>query len=206
MQPRAPARLLFPTEVRRGIRIIDGHTFDYVLFLTPHRLGTDDHALIIDILTGGKCLGLGRELVEDRLRGREYSAVGKVTNRDIPDSAVGVLQYQDLCDEGAPQLWMNELCRYRDPAASSQPTAKSPAAVLVELFEALGREYKIPAIHLAAVDAAHPDIFVGYGFADLVDGEGVERIVPEKAIDAKAEAYRHRRTTRRRLVRKGGTP
>ena len=82
-----PARLLFPTEVRRGVRVIDGVTFDYVLFLTPHRLSPEDHALIIDILTGGKHLGLTRELIEDRLRGREYSAVGKVTNRDAPDSA-----------------------------------------------------------------------------------------------------------------------
>lgn len=202
--PAHPARLLFPTEVRRGVRIIDGHTFDYVLFLTPHRLGADDHALIIDILTGGRCLGVVQELVEDRLRGREYSAVGKVTNRDVPDSAVGVLQYQDLCEEGAPQLWMNDICRYRDPAAASP--SKSPAAVLVDLFEGLGREFKIPAIHLAAADTEHPDIYVGYGFAGLVEGEAASRIVPEKAIDAKAEIHRHRRTTRRRLVRKGAAP
>jgi hypothetical protein len=198
----SPARLLFPTEVRRGVRIIDGHTFDYVLFLTPHRLGADDHALIIDILTGGKCMGVAQELVEDRLRGREYSAVGKVTNRDAPDSAVGVLQYQDLCEEGAPQLWINDLCRYRDPAS---PTSKSPAAVLVDLFEALGREYKIPAIHLAAADTAHPDIYVGYGFAGLVEGESASHIVSEKVIDTKTESHRHRRTTRRRLVRKMGS-
>ena len=196
----SPSRLLFPTEVRRGVRIIDGHTFDYVLFLTPHRLGADDHALIIDILTGGKCMGVAQELVEDRLRGREYSAVGKITNRDAPDSAVGVLQYQDLCEEGAPQLWMNELCRYRDPAS---PTLKSPAAVLVDLFEALGREHKIPAMHMTASDADHPDIYVGYGFAGLVENS---HIVPEKAIDSKTASYRHRRTTRRRLVRKGAAP
>jgi hypothetical protein len=196
------ARLLFPTEVRRGVRIFDGQTFDYVLFLTPHRLGPDDHALILDILTGGKCLGITREVIEDRLRGREYTAVGKVTNRDAPDSAVGVLQYQDLCEEGRPQLWMNELCRYCDPSTNNFSQQRSPAIVLVELFEALGREYKIPAIHLAAADPVHPDIYVGYGFAGIVEGDDASRIIPEKVIDANTTPYRHRRTTRRRIMRK----
>jgi hypothetical protein len=190
------ARLLFPTEVRRGIRVVDGSTFDYVLFLTPHRLSPEDHDLIIDILTGGKCLGIARELMEDRLRGREYSAVGKVTNRDAPDNAVGTLSYQDLCEEGAPQLWMNDLCRYRDPSVTASATTKSPVAILVDLFEGLGREFKIPEIHLAVengVDISHPDIYVGYGFAGAICDR-----VAEKAIDAKSESYRHRRTTRRR--------
>lgn len=189
-----PARLIFPTEVRRGVRVVDGCTFDYVLFLTPHRLGPEDHDLIIDILTGGKYLGLARELVEDRLRGREYSAVGKVTNRDVPDSATGSLTYQDLCEEGAPQLWMNDLCRYRDPA--SPKPAKSPAAILIELFEGLGREFKVSEMHLAVESKEqkeHPDIYVGYGFASVG-----EELITEKAIDAKSETHRHRRTTRRR--------
>jgi hypothetical protein len=197
-----PARLLFPTEVRRGIRVVDGITFDYVLFLTPHRLSPEDHALIIDILTGGACLGITREVVEDNLHGREYSAVGKVTNRDAPDSAVGTLQYYDWCEEGKPQLWMNDLCRFRDP--STTKSAMSPVAILIDLFEGLGREFKIPALHLA-VDNKEPgstklpDIYVGYGFAHtFCSAEGDNDLIMEKAIDAKSEPPRHRRTTRRR--------
>jgi hypothetical protein len=176
-----------------------------VLFLTPHRLSPDDHEIILDILTGGSCVGLAREVMEDRLRGREFSAVGKVTNREVADSAAGCLQYLDLCEEGSPQLWMNDLCRYRD---STKPKpAKSPAAVLIDLFEGLGHEYKIPAIHTAVAGAdatERPDLYVGYGFAssfcDLPEEEGSD-LVPEKAVDAKSETHRQRRITRKRATR-----
>lgn len=199
-----PVRRLFPTQVRRGTLTVEGHTFDYILYLTPHRLAEKDRADIVAAL-GGKCLDYTADVVEENIREQEYSAVGIVDNRHAPDRALGTLQYYDWCQQGQPQLWMNDLCRVRD-VGSRRPT-KSPVAVLIDLFEQLGQEFDIPAMHLAVESkggsrnrSCPPDIYVGYGFADTFCdlGDDCPDLIIEKAVDAKRDGWRRRTTYRRR--------
>jgi hypothetical protein len=162
----------------RGEIHLDGHNFEYEVYLLPIIGGTNKHSLEQNFIkrignrfqNGKHCLDITEEIVRKNILNNEYSAIIFVKNKAHNDSASATLQYYDWCNSGINQIWINDLCRIADK--KKQPV--SPVKVLFKVVEMITLQYIKELRHINLfVDNLKPDrnilinLYKNYGFKPM---------------------------------------
>jgi hypothetical protein len=129
---------MFRKKVIQDTIIIKDVSFNYRLYYNPKNLPQIDQQYIIDNLGNRMqgdtvCLGTTAEVVEAAITRGDYQIVGFVKNSSTDDSASGVIQYWNWCNDNKhdKQIWIHDLCRI----TSGEKPIVSPTEVLLLLFE-----------------------------------------------------------------------
>jgi len=149
-----PDDMIDTTQAVVGELVLQGEEFEYEIFFLPI-VGASatkadvERALIARlgnrIQNGQRCLDIDEALVAENIENDEYSAIVFVKNKNYDDAASGTMQYYDWCENGTPQIWINDLCRI-----ATQKRDVSPTKALLQVFETIVTKYVkgVKQIHL----------------------------------------------------------
>lgn len=200
-----PANRLFRAKKREGEKMCKGTLFHYVLYQNPSSLSKADKETIVEtfgnrMVKGEVCLDITATNVKRDLDNREYSAIAFVRNANMPEGAKdegsGALQYYDWCEQGKPQLWVNDLCRVTELQKDQAKPVTSPIECLLLLLEDLAKEKHQEYLYLM-VDHDKRDvlapIYRKYGFDITQDCDFTESIIMRKPLPHSSKTRKHRR-------------
>ena len=140
-----PDDMIDTTQAVVGELALQGEEFKYEIFFLPivGASATKDatEKMIIArlgnrIQNGQRCLDIDEALVAENIENDEYSAIVFVKNKNYDDAASGTMQYYDWCENGTPQIWINDLCRI-----ATQKRDVSPTKALLQVFETIVTKY-----------------------------------------------------------------
>jgi len=140
----------------RGTIRIENEAFDYELYLLPitgNNASSIEDTIVKRLASrqfkGRPCLGITEDMVRTHIDQNTYSGAGFIWNKRIPnDSASATLQFHNWLTNypfDPKQLWINDLCREKDPSSSS---STSPVKALFQLFEQITRQYQPHMTHI----------------------------------------------------------
>jgi len=147
-----PDDMIDTTQAVVGELVLQGEEFEYEIFFLPIVGASKDttEKMIIArlgnrIQNGQRCLDIDEALVAENIENDEYSAIVFVKNKNYDDAASGTMQYYDWCENGTPQIWINDLCRI-----ATQKRDVSPTKALLQVFETIVAKYVkgVKQIHL----------------------------------------------------------
>jgi len=138
-----PDDMIDTTQAVVGELALQGEEFKYEIFFLPivgASKDTTEKMLIARlgnrIQNGQRCLDIDEALVAENIENDEYSAIVFVKNKNYDDAASGTMQYYDWCENGTPQIWINDLCRI-----ATQKRDVSPTKALLQVFETIVTKY-----------------------------------------------------------------
>jgi hypothetical protein len=189
-----PANRLFRSQKIEGEKEFKGVTFRYLLYLNPSYLAKEDKQYIVDnfgdrMVKGQVCLDITKANTKRNLKNKEYSAIAFVKNANMPegskDEGSGARQFYDWCDNGDPQLWVNDLCRVNEFLPDQPKPAVSPIEFLFSLFEEYAKTKNLQNLHLMVDEdkrAILVPIYEKYGFGITTHCEYNDSIIMTRPI------------------------
>lgn len=129
-----------------GNVVVDAETFSYEVFLMPivHSAGQESiiERLGTRMYKGVHCLGITKDIVREHIREGNYSAIVFVKRDASRDTASATLQYYNWLTSsstGEKQMWVNDLCRQKDPEKTGRV---SPVKALFRVVEMILSKYQ----------------------------------------------------------------
>jgi hypothetical protein len=125
--------------------------FSYHIYMRPALLPEEHQEFIIKalgdrIIDGKPALGTTREVARTSLQNDDYLLfiIVKTLSKGTKDEGTAILQYNDWCSRGQPQLWLFDLVRQ----TKSKKSAISPIQILFSVLEDFARERGVPSMYL----------------------------------------------------------
>lgn len=125
--------------------------FSYHIYMRPVLLPEEHQEFIVTTLgdrtiDGQPALGTTREVARRSLQNDDYLLfiIVKTLSKGLKDEGTAILQYNDWCNRGQPQLWLFDLVRQ----TKSKKSAISPIQILFSVLEDFARERGVPSMYL----------------------------------------------------------
>jgi len=127
--------------------------FAYHIYMRPVLLPEEHQEFIVTTMgdrtiDGQPALGTTREVARRSLQNDDYLVFIFVKTLNLPkgskDEGTAILQYNDWCSRGQPQLWLFDLVRQ----TKSKKSPISPIQILFSVLEDFARERGVPSMYL----------------------------------------------------------